>query len=145
MNALYEIRAFNPVMDTEFLYHNWIQSYEQSLIGKIVPKSVYYPYQRKLIDTLLAQSDTEVRIACLPDEPNAILGFSVLQEDTVHYVYVKPHWRSKRIGQALLCLLPPDFHYTHLPPREIDLIRKKVYPESKYNPYLIGLNTLQGA
>jgi hypothetical protein len=74
-----------------------------------------------------------VRVACLPDAPDVILGYLVREGHIVHWAYVKKPFRRLGILRALAAGVPPDFLYTH---RTIDaepIVRR--FPQSSYDPY----------
>lgn len=55
----------------------------------------------RLIKSLLANADTKARIACLVEDPNLILGASVINKDNLIWVYVKADYRSRGIATLL--------------------------------------------
>ena len=58
----------------------------------------------------------EVRVACLPDDPDLILGWAMVHsENVVTYVFTKQDFRHNGIGNALLAneLKRSDIVYTH--------------------------------
>lgn len=54
------------------------------------------------VRAVLADATTELRIACLPDDEDAILGWSVVSPPALHYVYVRKELRGNGIARALL-------------------------------------------
>lgn len=54
------------------------------------------------LKVLMARPDTRIVVACLAAEEDIILGYAVLGQDTLHYVYVKPAWRQQGIARALV-------------------------------------------
>ena len=53
-----------------------------------------------VIRALLGRS--RVIVACLTDEPDAIVGWMAWEADTLHYVLVKPRWRQLGIARWML-------------------------------------------
>ena len=60
------------------------------------------------VRALLASEGTELRIACLPDDEDAIVGWAVVvtKPPTLHYVYVRKELRGNGIARALLNGIP---------------------------------------
>lgn len=57
------------------------------------------------VRAILARADSVLRIACLPDDSDAILGWAVVSSDeppTLHYVYVRKDARGQGIARLLL-------------------------------------------
>lgn len=57
------------------------------------------------VRAILARPDTVLRVACLPDDTDAILGWAVLKTGTpltLTYVYVRSEARKQGIARVLL-------------------------------------------
>ena len=57
------------------------------------------------VRAILARPDSVLRVACLPDDSDAILGWAVISADephTLHYVYVRKDARKQGIARLLL-------------------------------------------
>ena len=70
----------------------------------LIPKDIFMNNYKLVIKAILDKPGTVIKIACLPDDPTVILGYSVLSGDyqTLHWVYVKKHWRERGIGRSLV-------------------------------------------
>jgi hypothetical protein len=65
-----------------------------------MPSGSFTSWHHAHVEKLLRRC--EVRVAHNPDNESALYGFSLIEEDHIHMVYVsKSHWRSG-IGRALL-------------------------------------------
>lgn len=83
--------------DIPFIYATWLESYRyDSYFGKSHRNGVFFSDYRKVIDKLL--NDSKVIVACVQDEPGAILGYMVFEPSVLHYVFVKGAFR--RLGVA---------------------------------------------
>lgn len=98
-------------------------------IGSINQDDFMRSYHRYL-ENLLGTPGVITCIACLKSDPDVILGFSVFQSDTLHWVFVKKDWR--RIG---LCndLLPPNLKTVTGFTRVGEVIRKR--KSLTFNPF----------
>jgi len=75
----------------------------------------------------------DIQIACLPEDPDVILGYSILSKDhtRIVWVFVKSAWRNKGIGTHLL----PDnpVSYMHFTDPGLKLIKR--FPNCIFNPF----------
>lgn len=68
----------------------------------MIPKDIFMNNYKKVIEALITRN--LVTIACLPDEPDVILGYSLVNGDfsKLHWVYVKQDFRKMGIGKSLV-------------------------------------------
>jgi len=98
-----------------------------------VPKPIFMNNYSTFVDKIIDISQKDIRIACLPDDPDVILGYSVSSKESLHWVYVKEKWRKQGIGKSLL----PQFKYvTHLSKLGRTLLNN--YKPAVFNPFAIG-------
>lgn len=105
----------------------------------LMPKDVFMDNYKKFIQALISSPKTAIRVACLKEDPDVILGYSVLSLDakTVHWVYVKKGpsedegWRKKGIGRSLVPATVTSV--THLTELGRMLLHK--LPNCIYNPF----------
>lgn len=74
------------------------------------------------LEGMFARPGTEIKIACLVEDPDVILGFSICHGSTINFVFVKPDWR--RIGLAT-DLLPKEVTNVSGFTRVGDIIRRR--------------------
>ena len=93
--------------DEDFIYHAWLNAlWHGKYNSQSIPQSLFYASYRKRINRILANSD--VRIACLLDDPAIILSFVVYQRQhdeltpIVHWIYTKHDFRNHSIATDLL-------------------------------------------
>lgn len=86
----------------------------------------------KLVAEALLKKRT-IKIACLKEDPDVILGYSVLSNDyqTIDWVFVKSAWRNKGIARSLLPLYPTSV--THLTKLGKELLPK--FKDCVFNPF----------
>jgi len=86
--------------DEPFVYSTMLRSlyYGNSYYNSILQSKFFQMYPI-VIRNLIAKS--AVRIACLPDEPDVILGYALLEPNIIHFVYVKEAWRKQGVAKAL--------------------------------------------
>lgn len=99
----------------------------------MIDHDAYFQNYDEVIKEMLARTDCQIKIACLKEDPDVILGYCVFENKTVHWIYVKEVWR--RIGLSS-DLLPTGFDtITHITDRGKKILDKK-YPNTKFNPFL---------
>ena len=99
------IRAAGPD-DIKFIMSSWKRSWRVSPWAGVVRNDEYYDSIRSTIDGLIARGSV-LRVACLSDRPERILGwicYEVLSDGfcCVHYIYVKDPFIPLRVGAQLL-------------------------------------------
>lgn len=99
-------------------YYGWLKNmckfYEnkEDKILDSIPQDAFDKHYSRVISAVLKRSS--VNIACLKENPDVILGFSVFNSDTAHWVFVKESWRLIGIAKDLI---PPTItHVSHLSP-----------------------------
>lgn len=119
--------------DFNFVKATWIKAlrFGNAWFAKSEGASYYKAYSR-VLDALLASPDLTVKVACLADEPDLILGYAAYRGDTIDFVYVKKRWRGVGIATGLL---PAKFHkVTHLTDLGKSILDLK-YPEVIFDPW----------
>lgn len=97
-----------------------------------IKKSIFMPNYHHVIEALLKKPTTRIRVACLVEDKDVILGYCVFSAGTVHYSFVKKAWRNIGIAKSLL---PMDIkQVTHLTKVGLDITKKKGWD---FNPFAI--------
>lgn len=131
---LITVRDYVPA-DRNFILASWLRGlYYGSTWFSEIPKGIFMANYHNVLERILSHTATVIKIACLRDEPETILGYSVYREGAgicaLDYVFVKSRWR--RIGIAR-DLVPVNMQYcTHL-----TKLGKVLKPQGcVYNPFL---------
>ncbi len=119
--------------DISFVFNSWLRSYQSSDFAKGIPPKLYFPHHHQIIERIL-QRGGKLTIACLQDEPSAILGWLCIEGKVLHYVYVKKPYRQLGIATKLI-----DGNrfvvYTHQT-YATGFLKKPLGPAA-YDPYMI--------
>lgn len=131
---LFDTRRGKPA-DANFIYATWLRCYKHSSrFARNIPDRIFFEQHHAVVARLLDRC--EVLIATPANDAETILGYSVTEPGTIHFVYVKKPFRRMGIAGALLAHLDPESclhtHWTE----GWDLLRSK-WPNCEYNPYLI--------
>lgn len=134
--TLCEIRNFKPE-DKSFVCATFLRGlYYGDSWFSLMPKDLFMLNYKKVIEALLVSPNVRINIACLKDDKDIILGYSILSKDlsTVHWVFVKSAFRKQGIMKLLL---PQSMSaVTHLTKLGTTLMSK--FPNLIFNPFAIN-------
>lgn len=87
--------------DKDFISKTWLPGlyYGNDWYNKI-DKEVYFSTYPKVVKHFLDIS--KIRVACLPEDFDVILGYCVYQDNKLHYLYVKNAWRKLGVAKSLI-------------------------------------------
>ena len=87
--------------DIPFIFSTWLKGlYHGNLYYKKIKQDVFYAKYHKVLESILPRYT--VRVACMEDEPDVILGYVVYLGDVLHWAFVKKAWRKLGIANKLL-------------------------------------------
>lgn len=102
--GLYDIRPATPE-DTNFILATFLRGlyYGNDWYG-LIPKAIFMANYKAVAEALVSGGKTSVMVACLKEDKDVILGYSILSADfqTIHWVHVKSAWRKKGIARSLV-------------------------------------------
>lgn len=118
--------------DLGFIYSSWLQGlYYGNDWFRQIDQEKYFDFYHQVVEKILFNPGTLVTVACLNEDQDVILGYSVVRKNILDWVFVLPAWR--KLGIA-----------THLIPKEINTVThltkvgKSLKPkEWKFDPFLI--------
>lgn len=134
--GLYDIRELKSG-DENFVLATFLRGiyYGDSWFSQI-PKQIFMDNYKKVAEVLVNdRTRTCIQVACLKEDLDTIIGYSILSTDyqTIHYVYVKANWRKRGIGRSLLPQYPSAV--THLTELGKQLLPK--FKDCMFNPFKI--------
>lgn len=122
--------------DISFVYSTWLRSYKgDSALGLSCKPTVYFLNYNRVIDWILSQEDTQILVACKPDEPEVIFGYLIYQPGVMHYAFTKEPFSRQGIARSLYRHADEPKTYTHKT-FYIRPITEK-HTELTFNPFLI--------
>lgn len=131
--GLYNIRDATKE-DHNFIFSSFLNGlYHGDSWFSQIPRRIFMDNYKKIIQTAVVSSKITIKIACLPEDTNVIIGYSILSADfkAVVWVFVKPRWRKKGIARSLVPKSPEVV--THL--TELGRILLPKLPETVFNPF----------
>lgn len=89
--------------DKNFILATWLKGlrYGNDWYGEIEP-SVYFAVYHQIIEVILADKRVTVKVACLKDDPDVVLGYSVYSGNRLDWLFVKRAWRNIGIAKSLI-------------------------------------------
>lgn len=133
----YQVIAFLgkniPKQYKNLIYSKWLRTlrYGNDYFKLIDSHSYYSVYERYIAHTL-DKPTVVVRFAVLSIDQDVVLGFSVSQENTLHYVYTHKDNRRQGIARSLVPFTVKTI--THLTKTGLTLWNSKA-PEAIFNPF----------
>lgn len=116
--------------DRNFILASWLRGlYYGSEWFREIPKEIFMENYHKVIDHILSRA--QVTVACLKDDEDVILGYSVHGGPKLHWVFCKKAWRG--IGISKLLVPVGTTTITHLTKVAVSYLRKN--PSVHFNPF----------
>ena len=85
------------------VFGNWMTSLKASNdFFRLIDRTYYKKMQKLNIERILNHSLSIVRLAALSDDHDVVLGWSLIQGNTLHYVYVNTDLRGQGIATKLV-------------------------------------------
>lgn len=126
------IRTF-LAQDENFIFSTWLKGlYFGNPWFREIDKTAYLLTYRQAIKRILYYRKTAVKIACLKEDPEIIIGYAVFEGPALHWVHVKKEFRKMGVAKQLI---PKTITtYTHL-----TKIAKIIKPKHIiFNPFYQG-------
>lgn len=128
---LVSIRNYEPD-DEAFIYQTWLKGYRHgNSMHRGMDTGTFEKGYRPAITALLKKS--LVKIACLKESPNVVLGYSVSEGTKLHWIFVRSVWKGMGI---MSLLLPLRFNSVSHKTNAFERILKEKFPHVKYDPFL---------
>lgn len=120
--------------DTNFIFSTWLRGlrYGNDWFG-LIEASAYYEHCHKIIEKVLKDPATTVKVACLKEDPSVVLGYSVYRSESLIWVQVKAAWRNIGIAKSLV----PENINTVINITKIGAAILKNRPNVHFNPFKV--------
>lgn len=133
-NNLVTIRDYLP-SDKNFIFSTWLKGlYYGNRWFKEIPKDIFMEKYHEIIEKVLSNPGVVIKIACLLEDKDVILGYSIesAQGNVLHWVFCKKAWRHVGIARSLVSSGVSTV--THVTEVGLDIINKK---KIAFNPFII--------
>ncbi len=128
----YVVRDFIAA-DENFIFASWLRGlYYGNTWFREINKDIFMSNYHRALESCLQAPSVTIKVACLKDDPEVILGYAVLgANDTLHWVFVKSNWRGLGIAKALV---PNNIKcVSHLTKSGLSILRR--HPGVQFNPF----------
>lgn len=105
MELLKELVVIRPGTkeDEAFIFSTWLRGQRFGNDWyELIESNAYYTNVHNNISAILSNPDTVVSIACPESDPDVILGYSVSNGSTLHWIHVKGAWRKLGLAKKLV-------------------------------------------
>lgn len=122
-----------PESYKNLVYAKWLRSLRYGNdYFKLIDSDSYFKAYHKYIEHLLSRPSLIVRFAVLTEDPDVVLGFSVSEGTTLHYVHVHMDNRRLGIGRSLVPFEVKTI--THITKIGLSIWNAKM-PHAVFNPF----------
>lgn len=131
--GLYDVRDMVD-SDKNFIMATFLRGlYYGDSWYSLIPKNIFMENYKKAAESVIDNRKAVIKVACLKEDSNVILGYSILSNDyqAIIYTFVKTPWRKRGIAKSLLPQYPTAC--THLTALGKRLMSK--YPGLVFNPF----------
>lgn len=119
--------------DRPFIMATWLKGLKfGNSWYRLIDDKIYFKVYHDVIERIITKPGVVVRVACLKEDPDVILGYSVWEADKLHWVQIKKAWRKVGIAKSLV---PPTITtVTHLTDvgKSIFLVKRLIF-----NPFIL--------
>lgn len=93
--------------DRAFILACWLRGlYYGDTFFSEVPKGIFMEHYHRVLEKFLDNPNVNIKVACLADDPQVILGYSVSRTSkgqvVLDWVFIKKAWRQIGIAKSLL-------------------------------------------
>lgn len=95
------LRPFNPKTDEPLIYATWRNGLWYGGKRDRALSAEFYANTTKKILDLIHDKRTQIRIACLSNDPDQMIGYSFMRGTHIIWLYVKIDFRKQGVGKLL--------------------------------------------
>ncbi len=118
--------------DRDFIFATWLRGLRYGNDWfEAIDSIAYFQIYHAALERALDNSNNSIKVACLKDDPEVILGYAVYAGNRVDFVFVKKAWRSIGIAKSLIPVTMDTV--THLTKVGVSILKK--HPKVKFNPF----------
>lgn len=118
--------------DKSFILATWLRGLRYGNDWFLaIDSTAYFQTYHRVLEQLLASPNSTIKVACLKDDSDVILGYSVYKKNRLDWLFVKKAWRGIGIAKQLI---PQDITVvTHLTTVGRSMLKKS--PNIIFNPF----------
>lgn len=90
-------------LDYPFIYSTWLRGlYHGNEYFNAMPAQIFYSHYKSVIKPFIETKVSNKLIACLKEDHDVILGYSVTRSNILDWIFVKPPWRNMGLAKELI-------------------------------------------
>lgn len=99
-----QLRDFDSLQDTNFLFNSYLKSYRGALANKKISNSVYFKNGQKILANYIQSVGAKIVVACDPEDKNSIFGYMLfnVERNEIFFAYVKEPFRRLGVFKTML-------------------------------------------
>lgn len=135
-SELLATRGYEPG-DKNFILATWLKGLKYGNDWyNLIPSEIYFKFYQLALSTLLASNNVSIKVSCLKDDSDVILGYVVMNkaETVLHWAFSKSAWRNIGIMKSLIPSTVTAA--THVTKVGLSLLKKN--PGVVFNPFLLN-------
>jgi hypothetical protein len=90
--------------DESYIYNSYLKSYYKNYPIKLVPQTLYFRGQAKVMDFLLENANVQVFV--FPEDTNEIIGYIIYQYVAdalvIHYIFIREMFQGQKIATEII-------------------------------------------
>ncbi len=120
--------------DINFIFSTWLKGLRYGNdFFKLIDQEAYFDKYHQVLEGVLSNPSTTVKVACLVEDQSVIIGYAVFRGLVLDWVFVKKPWRNIGIAKDLV---PSDVStITHITKIGVSLLAKN--PKVRLNPFAL--------
>lgn len=119
--------------DHNFIYASWLRGLRHGNPHfELIDGEAYFKNHHEVIKSILDDFEVTIRIACLKESPDVILGYAVFKDDRLDWVFIKKSWRHIGLARDLV----PKYITTVSHVTKVGMALLKKHTNVRFNPYL---------
>ena len=120
--------SYRNMILAKWLNNHW----SDNDLYRLMERGPYFSYYQKFLEKLFLLDDFLFRLAVLTDDHDIVLGWSAMDNDTLHYVFVNTDYRNLGFMRLLVPIRPSRI--THITKRMLKIWPAK-FPDAVFNPF----------
>lgn len=96
-------REWSPETDKAFIMATWLRGlYYGDSWFSLIPKDTFMRNYQPFLERLIDSPGAEITVACLVEDPDVIIGYSVHTNTVLSWVFVKRSWRKAGVARLIV-------------------------------------------
>lgn len=91
------------INDRNFLFTTWIKGlYHGNEYYRDINFDIHFRNYKLIIENILQRPNINIHVLCIKESPEIIIGYAVTEQDTLHWLFIKPNLRNQGLIHKLI-------------------------------------------